>query len=74
MCVFVPGATCVLRKKFSASQFWSDCRNNDVTIFQYIGELCRYLCNQPKVKWNLLFSSSNPESQTSETVFLEELS
>uniref|UniRef100_H3CBS4 long-chain-fatty-acid--CoA ligase n=1 Tax=Tetraodon nigroviridis TaxID=99883 RepID=H3CBS4_TETNG len=42
------GATCVLRKKFSASQFWSDCRKNGVTIFQYIGELCRYLCHQPK--------------------------
>ncbi|XP_012671646.2 long-chain fatty acid transport protein 6 [Clupea harengus] len=42
------GATCVLKKKFSASQFWSDCRKYNVTIFQYIGELCRYLCNQPK--------------------------
>ncbi|KAK7120050.1 hypothetical protein R3I94_020164 [Phoxinus phoxinus] len=41
------GATCVLKKKFSASQFWSDCRKHNVTIFQYIGELCRYLCNQP---------------------------
>ncbi|XP_054467932.1 long-chain fatty acid transport protein 6 [Anoplopoma fimbria] len=42
------GATCVLKKKFSASQFWNDCRKHDVTVFQYIGELCRYLCNQPK--------------------------
>ncbi|KAM3599199.1 uncharacterized protein V6R79_001669 [Siganus canaliculatus] len=42
------GATCVLKKKFSASQFWNDCREHNVTIFQYIGELCRYLCNQPK--------------------------
>ncbi|XP_003965113.2 long-chain fatty acid transport protein 6 [Takifugu rubripes] len=42
------GATCVLKKKFSASKFWSDCREQGVTIFQYIGELCRYLCNQPK--------------------------
>uniref|UniRef100_A0A671NSG5 long-chain-fatty-acid--CoA ligase n=1 Tax=Sinocyclocheilus anshuiensis TaxID=1608454 RepID=A0A671NSG5_9TELE len=41
------GATCVLKKKFSASQFWHDCRKHNVTIFQYIGELCRYLCNQP---------------------------
>lgn len=41
------GATCVLKKKFSASQFWNDCRKHNVTIFQYIGELCRYLCNQP---------------------------
>ncbi|KAG7221202.1 hypothetical protein INR49_017419 [Caranx melampygus] len=44
------GATCVLKKKFSASQFWNDCRKHDVTVFQYIGELCRYLCNQPKVR------------------------
>ncbi|XP_059213358.1 long-chain fatty acid transport protein 6 [Centropristis striata] len=42
------GATCILKKKFSASQFWNDCRKYDVTVFQYIGELCRYLCNQPK--------------------------
>ncbi|XP_026871949.2 long-chain fatty acid transport protein 6 [Electrophorus electricus] len=44
------GATCVLKKKFSASQFWNDCRKYDVTIFQYIGELCRYLCNQPEAE------------------------
>ncbi|KAK0146690.1 Long-chain fatty acid transport protein 6 [Merluccius polli] len=44
------GATCILKKKFSASKFWSDCRKYDVTIFQYIGELCRYLCNQPKAE------------------------
>ncbi|XP_013870596.1 long-chain fatty acid transport protein 6 [Austrofundulus limnaeus] len=44
------GATCVLKKKFSASQFWTDCRKHEVTIFQYIGELCRYLCNQPKTE------------------------
>ncbi|XP_048874649.1 long-chain fatty acid transport protein 6 [Brienomyrus brachyistius] len=42
------GATCVLKKKFSASQFWNDCRKYNVTIIQYIGELCRYLCSQPK--------------------------
>ncbi|KAM6289416.1 LOW QUALITY PROTEIN: long-chain fatty acid transport protein 6 [Aegotheles albertisi] len=31
----------------SASQFWSDCKKYDVTVIQYIGELCRYLCSQP---------------------------
>ncbi|KAJ7335641.1 hypothetical protein JRQ81_013582 [Phrynocephalus forsythii] len=41
------GATCVLRKKFSASQFWSDCKKYNITVIQYIGELCRYLCKQP---------------------------
>ncbi|KAM3874600.1 long-chain fatty acid transport protein 6 [Diretmus argenteus] len=44
------GATCILKKKFSASQFWNDCRKYDVTIFQYIGEVCRYLCNQPQAE------------------------
>ncbi|XP_072372954.1 long-chain fatty acid transport protein 6 [Scyliorhinus torazame] len=44
------GATLVLKKKFSASQFWNDCRKYNVTVFQYIGELCRYLCNQPKIE------------------------
>ncbi|XP_047412037.1 long-chain fatty acid transport protein 6 isoform X1 [Sciurus carolinensis] len=44
------GATCVLKKKFSASQFWNDCKKYNVTVFQYIGELCRYLCKQPKRK------------------------
>uniref|UniRef100_A0A4W4GKH7 long-chain-fatty-acid--CoA ligase n=1 Tax=Electrophorus electricus TaxID=8005 RepID=A0A4W4GKH7_ELEEL len=43
------GATCVLKKKFSASQFWKDCIKHDVTVLQYIGELCRYLVHQPKV-------------------------
>ncbi|KAH0615572.1 hypothetical protein JD844_005013 [Phrynosoma platyrhinos] len=35
------GLTVVIRKKFSASGFWEDC------IVQYIGEICRYLLNQP---------------------------
>ncbi|XP_067430582.1 long-chain fatty acid transport protein 6 isoform X1 [Thunnus thynnus] len=43
------GATCVLKKKFSASQFWKDCVKYNVTVVQYIGELCRYLVNQPMV-------------------------
>ncbi|XP_050174869.1 long-chain fatty acid transport protein 2-like [Myiozetetes cayanensis] len=41
------GATCVLRSKFSASQFWADCRKYNVTVIQYVGELMRYLCNTP---------------------------
>ncbi|XP_061656306.1 long-chain fatty acid transport protein 6 isoform X2 [Phyllopteryx taeniolatus] len=43
------GATCVLKKKFSASQFWKDCVKYNVTVVQYIGELCRYLVNQAVV-------------------------
>jgi len=41
------GATAVLAPKFSASRFWNDCVDHDVTAFQYIGELCRYLLNSP---------------------------
>ncbi|XP_068562211.1 long-chain fatty acid transport protein 2 [Cebidichthys violaceus] len=43
------GATCVLKKKFSASQFWKDCVKHNVTVVQYVGELCRYLFNHPPV-------------------------
>ncbi|XP_029083861.1 solute carrier family 27 member 3 isoform X2 [Monodon monoceros] len=43
------GATVVLKSKFSAGQFWEDCQQHRVTVFQYIGELCRYLVNQPPV-------------------------
>ncbi|XP_062947780.1 long-chain fatty acid transport protein 2 isoform X2 [Cynocephalus volans] len=42
------GATLALRTKFSASQFWDDCRKYNVTVIQYIGELLRYLCNTPQ--------------------------
>jgi fatty-acyl-CoA synthase len=41
------GATLVLRRRFSASHFWDDVADHDCTIFVYIGELCRYLSNQP---------------------------
>lgn len=41
------GMTVVIRKKFSASQFWEDCVKYNCTIIQYIGEICRYLLNQP---------------------------
>jgi fatty-acyl-CoA synthase len=39
----VGGGTVVIREKFSASQFWSDVIRWDCTMFQYIGEFCRYL-------------------------------
>jgi fatty-acyl-CoA synthase len=41
------GASVVLADKFSASQFWSDIVRWDCTLFQYIGELCRYLLKAP---------------------------
>jgi len=37
----------VIRRKFSASQFWSDVRKYRVTTIGYVGELCRYLVDQP---------------------------
>lgn len=41
------GAAIVVRRKFSASEFWNDVRNYQVSVFQYIGEICRYLLNRP---------------------------
>ena len=43
----VGGGTVVLRKRFSASSFWRDIVQERCTLFQYIGELCRYLVNAP---------------------------
>jgi fatty-acyl-CoA synthase len=37
------GGSVVIREKFSASQFWDDVVRWDCTLFEYIGELCRYL-------------------------------
>ncbi|XP_074476085.1 long-chain fatty acid transport protein 2-like [Sebastes fasciatus] len=42
------GITIALRRKFSASNFWNDCRKYNVTVIQYLGEIMRYLCNTPK--------------------------
>lgn len=42
-CVLNFGITMVLRKKFSASQFWIDCIKYECTVAQYIGEICRFL-------------------------------
>lgn len=41
------GAAVVLRRKFSASQFWPDVLDNKVTMFVYVGELGRYLMKNP---------------------------
>jgi fatty-acyl-CoA synthase len=46
--VLTSGATLALGKSFSASKFWDDVIRYDATAFVYIGELCRYLLNQPK--------------------------
>ncbi|MCS4249697.1 long-chain-acyl-CoA synthetase [Pseudomonas sp. BIGb0164] len=36
-----------IRRKFSASQFWDDARRFKATTLGYVGELCRYLLDQP---------------------------
>ena len=45
--VQIAGASVAIRRKFSASRFWDEVREYDATHFQYIGEFCRYLLNQP---------------------------
>jgi len=41
--VLVGGGSVVIRDKFSARHFWPDVVRWECTLFQYIGELCRYL-------------------------------
>ena len=43
----VNGGSVLLRQRFSASHFWNDVVKWNCTLFQYIGELCRYLVNSP---------------------------
>jgi fatty-acyl-CoA synthase len=41
------GASVVISDKFSVAGFWRDIARWDCTLFQYIGELCRYLLKAP---------------------------
>jgi fatty-acyl-CoA synthase len=45
--VLMNGGAVVIRERFSASRFWDDVVRWDCTLFQYIGELCRYLTHAP---------------------------
>jgi fatty-acyl-CoA synthase len=45
--VLVAGGSVVIADKFSVSRFWPDIVKWECTLFQYIGELCRYLVNAP---------------------------
>jgi fatty-acyl-CoA synthase len=47
--VLVAGGSVVIRERFSARSFWEDVVTWDCTLFQYIGELCRYLVNSAPV-------------------------
>jgi len=44
----IGGGSVVLRRRFSAKEFWSEVVEEGSTLFQYIGELCRYLVNTPQ--------------------------
>jgi len=45
--LLVNGGCVVIREKFSAREFWDDLVRFECTLFQYIGEFCRYLVNSP---------------------------
>ncbi len=45
--MLVSGGSVLIRPRFSASGFWDDVADGECTIFQYIGELCRYLAGSP---------------------------
>jgi len=46
-CALAQGAALWLARRFSATRFWGEVRRRGVTGFQYVGEVCRYLANQP---------------------------
>ncbi len=48
--VLVGGGSVVIRDRFSAHQFWNDIVDWDCTLFQYIGEICRYLLHTESAK------------------------
>ena len=45
---FASGASMFIRRKFSASNFLREVREQGTTCLIYIGEMCRYLCNTPR--------------------------
>ncbi|MFR9751043.1 long-chain-acyl-CoA synthetase [Nocardia sp. 004] len=45
--VLAADATFALGREFSASRFWDEVIREQATAFTYIGELCRYLIDQP---------------------------
>lgn len=55
------GDAMVIRNRFSASSFWSDCIKYNCNMAQYIGEICRYLMAQPE--------SPNDKAHKVHTVF-----
>ncbi len=44
---FSGGGAVAISKKFSVTRFWDEVRKFKATVFIYVGEICRYLYNQP---------------------------
>jgi fatty-acyl-CoA synthase len=42
------GGCVIIRRRFSATHFWRDVSAERATMFFYVGEMCRYLTNQPE--------------------------
>eukprot|EP00913_Durusdinium_trenchii_P029707 g27842.t2 len=63
MSCFLSGATMALAKKFSAARFWREISEQRCTVFQYIGELGRYLVNYARCA---LESARNLEARSNE--------
>jgi fatty-acyl-CoA synthase len=45
--MLVSGGSVMIRARFSSTRFWDDVVDGECTIFQYVGELCRYLVGSP---------------------------
>lgn len=41
------GSAVIIGRKFSATRYWDEVRQNDATVIQYVGEVCRYLLSTP---------------------------
>ena len=42
---FFSGGALIIKRRFSVHEFWPDIHARGATMFQYVGELCRYLLN-----------------------------
>jgi fatty-acyl-CoA synthase len=45
--MLVKGASVAIARNFSAHRFWHDVASWDCSLFQYIGELCRFIVRSP---------------------------
>ncbi|MDD3023634.1 MAG: AMP-binding protein, partial [Syntrophomonadaceae bacterium] len=46
--MILSGCTMVIRKKFSVSNFWPEIRKYNISHFNAVGEMLRYISNQPE--------------------------